>query len=204
MATFLDLKTKVASEIHRTDLTSQVSDAIKSAVRYYDSQRFWFNESSGTFSTVANQVEYGAGTVPNGIVEIDLVTLTVNSRIQELSPKPWQELAAVDQTSWAGIPYYYGWRAKSLRLYPRPNAVYTCSVYFLLALPELSADADDTVWTNEGADIIRHRAKAEIFDSVLYAPQMADRCRLQENETFSRMIKRTNEMAATNVLQGDW
>lgn len=202
MATFLDLKTKVASEIHRSDLTDEVEEAVLSAVRYYTSQRFWFNEASGTFNTVASQVEYGTGTIPDGIIELDLVTITVNGRVQQLDPYPWQMLASVDQSTWAGIPSKYGWRAEALRLYPRPNAVYTVTCYFLKEFNALSADGDENVWTNEGFDLIKYRAKADLFDGVVYSPAMADRSRILENENLSKMLKRSYEMAASNVLQG--
>lgn len=204
MATFAQLKAKIASETHRTDLTDAINEAVLSAVRFYTPQRFWFNESSGTFSSVASQLEYGtADGLPTGIIELDLVTINVNGRTQELKPKPWQSLAAIDQTSWAGIPCFYGWRAEKIRLYPRPNAVYVCSLYFLKEFTALSADEDTNVWTNEAADLIRHRAKAEVFDAYVRSPAAADRSRLLESETLQRMLKRTNEMSATNQLQGD-
>jgi hypothetical protein len=203
LATFLDLKTKVANEIHRSDLTDEVESAVLSAVQYYASQRFWFNESSGAFSTVANTAEYGSGVIPSGIIELDLVTLTVNGRVQELKPMPWQELAKTDQTNWSGIPYMYGWRAEAIRLYPVPNAVYTCTCYFLKEFPKLVNDLDTNVWTNEGFDLIKHRSKAELYDGVVYSQQQADRCRFLENETLQKMLKRTNILAASNTLVGD-
>lgn len=203
MATFLDLKTKVANEIRRSDLTDEVESAVLSAVQYYTSQRLWFNEASGTFSTVAGTSEYGTGTIPSGIVELDLVTVTVNGRVQELDPYPWQELASVDQAGWRGIPCKYGWRAEAIRLYPVPNAVYTVTCYFLKEMTELVDDTDTNVWTNEGFDLIKHRAKAELFDGVIYAPNRADRCRLLEQEELSKLMIRTNKMSASNILIGD-
>lgn len=203
MATFLDLKTTVANEIRRSDLTTEVQSAVLSAVRYYTSQRLWFNEASGTFDTVAGTSEYGNGTIPDGIVELDLVTVTVNGRVQELDPYPWQELASIDQSSWRGIPNRYGWRAEAIRLYPTPNAVYTVSCYFLKEMTELVDDTDENVWTNEGFDLIKHRAKATLWDGVIYAPQRADRSRLLEQEELGKMMIRTNKMSASNILIGD-
>ena len=203
MTTFAEIKSRIASELHRTDLTTEIDRAVKKAVQYYTSQRTYFNESSATFNTVANQVEY---TNPaTGIVELDLVTMNVNGRTQELTPKPWQELAAQDQTSWAGTPSFYGWRAKSIRLYPRPNAVYTVTLYFLQQFTELSDDSDTNDWITEGEDLIVNRAKIMLYEGNIKAtPNTVMMERSQERENLERIRTRTNQISASGTLQGDF
>lgn len=207
MSTFADLKSRIASEIHRTDVTDEIDLAVLSAVKHYEPQRFWFNESSSTFSTVAGQAEYTSATVLNSVstslMELDLVTISVNGRSMEIKPAPWQMLASVDQTGWTGEPSRYGWRAEKMRLYPIPNAIYTITAYGLIGFEELSDDADTNAWTNEAKDLIRHRAKVELYESVLISPQRADRERGLEAETLRNMQRRTYEMSATNQLVGD-
>src|SRR5689334_5061353 len=52
------LKARIARDLNRTDLTTQIADEISSAIAYYRSHRFEFNEIQATFSTVAFQDEY--------------------------------------------------------------------------------------------------------------------------------------------------
>jgi hypothetical protein len=202
MTTFAEIKSRIASELHRTDLTTEIERAVKKAVQYYTSQRAYFNESSATFNTVANQTEYT--TPATGIVELDLVTMNVNGRIQEITPKPWQELAAQDQTSWSGIPYYYGWRAESIRLYPKPNAIYTVTLYFVKEFDELSGDSDTNAWITDGEDLIVNRAKIMLYEGNIKAtPNTVMMERSQERENLERIIRRTNQISGTGTLQSD-
>ena len=53
------------------------------------------------------------------------------------------------------------------------------------------------------ADLIRHRAKVELYEGSLINPARADRERILEAETLAKLLKRTNEMSATNTLKGD-
>ena len=44
MATFGALKAKVADDLVRTDLDTQIADAVNEAIADYKTERFWFNE----------------------------------------------------------------------------------------------------------------------------------------------------------------
>jgi hypothetical protein len=61
MGTLADLKSRIALELARTDLTAQIGNAVSDAIKFYGSERFWFNQSrSITFPTVNGQQAYGA------------------------------------------------------------------------------------------------------------------------------------------------
>lgn len=77
MADLATLKSRIASEIHRSDLTSAIAYAIGDAVKQYQSRRFAFNQTRGTFSTVVGTEFYDSLT---DIASIDTVTMTVNGR----------------------------------------------------------------------------------------------------------------------------
>ena len=48
---YADMQERIARELHRPDLTNEIKDAIKTAIRFYSSQRFVWNEYQWSFST---------------------------------------------------------------------------------------------------------------------------------------------------------
>ncbi|PSA77829.1 phage adaptor protein, partial [Corynebacterium diphtheriae] len=68
MGTLADLKARIASELNRSDLTSEIADQVARAVDRWASKRCWFNESSGTTATTSN---VATATAPTGLRVID-------------------------------------------------------------------------------------------------------------------------------------
>ena len=59
MTTLATLKSRIADDISRSDLTTQIANSITDAITYYQNRRFFFNETrSETFDTVAAQSLY--------------------------------------------------------------------------------------------------------------------------------------------------
>ena len=81
MSTFGNMMDRIADELDRTDLTSQIQKAIQTAIDRYERKRFWFNEArSITFNTVDGQEFYTSSdnsAIPN-LLQIDVVRLTVS------------------------------------------------------------------------------------------------------------------------------
>ena len=70
MSTFGALKTRIADELNRSDLTSQIASAVPRAIEYYARERFDFNEGRSTASTVVDNqyVDF-----PDGLRVVDEV-----------------------------------------------------------------------------------------------------------------------------------
>src|SRR5262245_11677501 len=56
MATLADLAARIADDLDRSDLASQIGAAIRDAVDHYESERFIFNEAIGTTATLSSSV----------------------------------------------------------------------------------------------------------------------------------------------------
>ena len=56
MATLGTMKTRIANELARADLTSELAGAITSAIAHYERRRWWFLESESTFTTTPSTV----------------------------------------------------------------------------------------------------------------------------------------------------
>src|ERR1700676_5155695 len=85
--TLLDLKNRIASDLTRDDLTSQIANVVSDTIKFYARERFWFNKNRTlTFNTVIGAQAFGAAdlaTVPN-IIGIDALFLPQNQSIYPL------------------------------------------------------------------------------------------------------------------------
>ena len=144
MSTYGDMASRIADELSRTDLTGQIQSGILRAILFHGRRRWWFNEQSFTFNTVAGQEYYsetdtGAQTLSR-IVIVDTATLIVGNNRYPINQRTWQYINQISVTTttygqpqdfclyspsgWNG----YDWSAGSpnattmqMRLYPIPD-----------------------------------------------------------------------------------
>jgi hypothetical protein len=130
MGTYLDLQTAIASDLTRSDLTTQVKSAIIDAVRHYETSRFYFNVTrSMTFSTVIGQAAYGTtdlAQIPY-IIGIDTLFLTDSGRPFELEKYEADEFEWLQSTSTGnGRPCAYTYIDSQILLWPTPARSTRC------------------------------------------------------------------------------
>lgn len=170
MATLADMKARIAAEIFRSDLTSQIAAAISDAIGHYQNDRFWFNEprldGEPTFNTVAGIATYGSEALDTigSLFKIDYLTYVQGNatfKIYRETPENIQLLNQNGQIS--GPPDRFCFAGQAITLYPRPNTVYPISIFGELYLgPPLSDTDPANVWMNEAENLIRSRAKYEL------------------------------------------
>jgi len=169
MTTLATMKARIADELARDDLASQIGLAISDAIRAYQSDRFLFSETrSFTFSTVEGKEFYTVSDVPAfGLMRtVDQITLTIAPTVWTLTQRPSYQLEGLTPAN--GQPDDYSIFARQLRFYPVPDAAYSMRLIGSFAVAE---PADDTeagnVWMNEAERLIRSRAKLEIMAHVI-------------------------------------
>lgn len=176
------LKARIADELARSDLTSQIADAINDAILIYQSERLRFNETLPlapvTFATVAGTSFYDATSVPTlqTLFKFDYINVLIGNTLQELfrdTPQNIRMLLQVPGTQ-NGQPTSFALEGETLLLYPTPNQAWTLTLaaHFAYAAPA----ADDTAnnrWMTDGERLIRARAKYEIAVHVTRNDKMA-------------------------------
>lgn len=159
MTNFITLKSDVAVALVRTDLTSTIEKEINAAIKDYSKTRFWFNETrSETFTTVIDQEFYGAAANPDipNMVRIDDVFVYQNNTPSRLTRRDNSELEWLSSSIVSsGLPIDYCFIEKQIRIYPRPNAAYPMRVTGFVIPPNLVADADTNVFTENAFDLIK-------------------------------------------------
>lgn len=199
MPTLGDLKTRIYSELHYTESTA-VQNAVESAIRSFNDQRFWFNEAQSTFVASLTTLYALSTAIPN-LAELDTLKVWVNSRPFLLSRKPWAYLEDIDQGTGTGTPTDYAIHHEMLRIYPSPSATYTVEASYCKKI-SLTASADATgVWTNEAFDLIRHRAKALVYAEWMLDTENAQRCETLAQMELDRLQRQTSRYKSTDRIE---
>lgn len=197
MATLAVMKARIADELNRSDLTSQIALAITSAIDNYKYTRFWFNEGTATSSTAAD-TEYVSQ--PATLLSVDSIAITISANdIYTLDPKSYAMLELLQGASFSsGQPYYYAPYKEQYRLYPVPDAIYTLTWSGIIDDTAFSSDSDSNAWSTEAEELIRQRAKAIVRIDVIQHP-MAQTEAIMLRQRNSDCLSLLEEAALRNL-----
>lgn len=204
MSDYGTMQARIADELARSDLTTQIQRAIQSAIKTYEREHFYFNEATATFNTVANQEYYGASDLADiaTLVEIDAVKITVNGRSYPLVARDFGYIDAISTTAtYTGDPSDYAYFKQQIRLYPIPNAVRTVTLAFVKRFATLSASGDTNAWMTDAEELVRMRAKADLFVNVIRSPEEAALCHQGELIAHAALQDETTRRIASGVIR---
>jgi hypothetical protein len=196
------MKARIADELARSDLTSQIAYAITDAIAAYQGERWHFNESRTTisFSTVDGQEFYTSSDDADiaNIRKIDYCVLYVGNDTRQLTyerPEVMEHLT-VNGTQ-EGTPWSYGWYDNKLRLYPVPDTTYTIRIaaHVKVAAPASDGEASNP-WMTDAERLIRSRAKLELALHVLRDDALAATMAEAVKEAWSDLKATTNMLFA--------
>lgn len=205
MSNFGTLRDRIADELDRTDMTTQIEREIKSAIAYYERRRFWFNEKRIDFATVVSQEWYTSADdsdIPN-LLTLDIAKIAINATTKhDLELLPYAEIEFVSDGGEAdeGQPTALAYFQKQIRLYPIPDASYSVVLSGIFALDALSASADTNAWMTDGEALIRQRTRRMIYSNVIRDPELAQEAGRLEAEELRALIEGTTQKKATGRL----
>lgn len=173
-----DMQNRIADEILRSDLTSQIKNAIQTAIREYERRPFYFNQlrNDAVFSTVRGQEFYTSSdsSLIASMATLNRVQVNVNGNRYTMNPRTpeYMEDTSVNPSVY-GQPVDYSYFAEQMRFYPIPDASYVVTLTGIYRLFTLSNDSDTNPWVSDAELLIRSRAKYELAVHVLRDQEMA-------------------------------
>lgn len=211
MTTLGTMKSRIADELARSDLTTQIAAAIDSAIAFYEGRRFWFNESYGSFTLVSGQDTYTSSLASflTDMVEPDGMRLYLDSTSRVmLAPLTFGEMMDKRTTSAAsGDPEYYAFRNGTLYLWPVPNAALTLEAYTVSKLSAITTDTGYNAWMREGEELIRLHAKVDLLENVIREdppyPEAA-RLRQREEQVLRELLRRTGGYQGAGFVRASY
>lgn len=173
MATYGEIQDRVNNDyLNRTDLTAETARSIRAAVRHYERQRFWFNESSTVLATVSSQSHIAR---PSAFFRIDELRFfydtSASYALRNVSMSELDEMRAGAQTH--GDPTHWAENGELIELFPIPNAVDNVVARGYQQLAVLSATSDTNGWTSAAEDLIVFHATKLMWATVLRNSEVA-------------------------------
>jgi hypothetical protein len=194
-----DMKDRIARELRRSNIDTQIAEAISTTIQAYQAERWHFNESRDvTFNTVAQQEFYDEDDLAalGNIMKIDYVKVRLNDTTFSLLPDVPSEIesAATSNVS-TGLPGWYVYYNRQLRLYPIPADAYLVRVagVFRFAAPATDGETGN-FWMTDGEALVRARAKYELALHVLYDATLAQNMGQATVEAQGQLKRMTNRM----------
>jgi len=180
MTTLGIMKARIADELVRSDLTSQIAYAINDAIALYQKEPWAFMQSrANELTTVAAQYVYTSTDAPF----IDLIRkIDAFHLLRDGASAPMKEMGVANleqlngNGSFSGEPLGYAYWGESIFLYPIPNDVYTLRMIgrFAVAAPT-DDDAAGNAWMTKAERIVRQKAKWLLAKDVIHDDALAQR-----------------------------
>jgi hypothetical protein len=208
-STLVDMRTRIMDELQRTDLASQINNAITEAADYFRRDAFFRNDAQNSSTiTVAGTNVYMA---PTDVAEIRQLAITVNNTKYPLWLRSWDYINIEDSntlTPVTGPPVEYAVNllsgGMSIRLFPTPDGAYELQYDYVQIVPAPVADTDSNFWTVEGREMVRAFAKYLLRMTVLNDPQSAQTDRELADQYFRKLKQETGAKKFTGRLQAHW
>ncbi len=202
MSTLSQMRSRIADDLDRTDLSSQIDTAINRAIRYYASKEFWFNQTTGTFVTTASQKAYGTTDgLPSDIASVTYVEISINDTDYRLTPRTYAYIQEIDPSTYIGDPDDYAWFENKMYLYPVPDASYTVTVSYAKSYVEMTTDGASNDFTTEAEDLIESRARWWINSRIIHDDDDALRSKALEMDALQSLYGRTENLVMSKRIK---
>ena len=195
MTDFGTMKARIADDLSRDDLTSQISNAVLDAVKRHETRVFWFNKTEATLNTAAGDQYYA---LPSDLLQIDSLRITYNEEDDVLQPRSYQYID--DRSDIQGEPTVFAIHREQLRLYPIPDAIYPLTMAYVYRPAALSADADSNVWTTDAEELIRASACRNLCLTIIRDPNYAMLWAGVESSALKALQRRTALSTTTGII----
>lgn len=201
--TLLTLRNRIEDDIDRTDLTSQITDFINRAIKFYEKENFWFTETSTTFVTVAGTETYLQTAIATNIKNIVRVEITISTNnVYELTLRDINYIREQNSITYnTGRPTDYCIYGGYLYLSRIPDAVYTVKVFYRKDYPALSATSDTNDYLDFAEDLIEMRTEGRIYRRIILDGDRATMCDQEEAMHLQQLRELNVAKRATNTMK---
>ena len=205
MGTLSDLRTRIADDLKRSDLNTQIDKAINRGIEHYSKKNaFWFNETNGDFTTVDGTERYIFSSISvSDIYEVHELTITRNSTdifpIQHMlfNELKWRNEAG---TSYKSVPEAFTVYGSAFYFTPIPDASYTATVYYRKKYTVLSTDTDTNDFTSNAEDLIESRARWWIYNRILRRYDHATQAKAEELDALQALDAESSALLTARRL----
>ncbi|MBX4335683.1 hypothetical protein, partial [Bartonella raoultii] len=176
----------------------QIQESIFAAIRFCERESFYFNESRDVvFNTQAGKALYDASDTPHLETAVKIKSVYLSSdqyhkvALEQRSPFA---LEASLSSAQQGRPVCYSYFDRKLHLYPTPDQSYQVQLILSpMRLEELENADQEHPWFVHAFDLIKARAKYELYKNILKEPDCAAAAYNDFNEQLHALRAETSK-----------
>lgn len=207
------LRNRIITETVRNDLADDLASIldqqIASAVDYYESERWWFNEVR-TNSTFTAGGEYQA-IAPVGYNTIDALYIVIGGVRYWLTPRSMEDLENLYTVPQVGQPTDYAVFGTNVRLWPTPNIAYQAIWLTINAVTPtldytkpLGSNTSANMWTQGGQDLITSRVKMNLYRDQFRDSDGLLLATAAEKAAYATLKGTSNVLLSTGKIRSHW
>ena len=213
--TFGDLKAQVASDLRRSNLTTEIASAVLDAIRDHDTERFWWNSTPLPYHLTISPgggVDSGAGfpqgdcypLTPQGAIYEFIMIDAVRANIgvwYTVKSTDWLTIEDLYSTLSSGQPSWWALDADLLRIYPLPSQSYELRIFGHYRLPPLVNDADSNEWTNQGFNLVRYTALKRLYSFPIRDADQVQNAEQAGMRAMDYLRRKTDRRTRSGVMR---
>ncbi|GAA5111793.1 hypothetical protein [Bartonella jaculi] len=210
--TLAHLVTVIQSEIDdiTDEYVAQIQESIFAAIRFCERETFYFNESRDVvFTTQAGKGVYDATDTRHIETAVKIKSVYLSSGQDHkfaLACKDHVSLETSLSSEQQGTPVYYSYFDRKLSLYPTPDKAYQIQLILSpLRLAEIESVDEEHLWFVHAFDLIKARAKYELYKNILKEPDCATAAYNDFNEQLHELRAETSKRHnVTRIIPTDF
>lgn len=194
-----ELINAACDDLMRNDLTAQCSDAVVMAIRHYDRKRWWFSETSASFTTTSTASVYA---LASDFRDMDYMEIQYpGDNWQEVRERDFAKVRQMlEGQTLTGYPEVFAIRGEAIHLAYQPNGAYHVRYYYTRALGDLSAGASNS-WTTDCKDLIRAFAARTVALRTMHDPELAAMHATIEQAEYLRLSDENERRVTTGKVK---
>lgn len=207
MTTRTDIEAQIADDLARSDLGTQITNGVNAAIRAYRFERLGFNEAYRVTATASISANYLAlSDISVRFRKIDRVRLLRDSGdYLDLYRRDYDWIMSRQDDRTLSMPVEYAVYNNTIHFDTISNDTYTLAIDGIKELgtgttASFSA-GDASAWFNEARELVRHRAKREVYAHVLKDMELASAAAAAEKEVYDMLKAELDQVASTGFIR---
>jgi hypothetical protein len=201
-----DIEAQIADDLARSDLASQITAAVNTAIRSYRFERLGFNEAykvTATLSTSADTMTLASLSVR--FRKLDRVRIVrAAGDYLDLYHRDYDWIMSRQDVRVVCQPVEYAVYNNAIHFDSMADQNYALLMDGLKELGNASASysaGDTSAWFNDARELIRHRAKREVYANVLKDMELAAAAGAAEKEALRILKAELGEQISTGFIR---
>jgi len=207
MASRSDIEAQIADDLARSDLSTQITRAVDAAIRAYRFHRLGFNEAYRVTATASVSVDFLAlSDISVRFRKIDRLRLLRNANdYLDLYHRDYEWIMSRQDVQAITMPLEYAIYNNYIHFDSIADQTYTL---FIDGIKELGTGStasfsagDASQWFNDARELIRHRAKREIYAHVLKDMELASASKAAEDDAYNTLKAESGVQISTGFVR---